>query len=167
MGLFVFRLESVLRDRRREEERCQGGLGQARAELLALEARLREVREALGANALHVRHNHLSGSLDVAALEAHRWHASALRGDEAALRQKLAEQLRRVEEARAALTGAAKERKVLEKLRERQLGHWTIAHARRSRAEADEAGARAASAGANANAAGMAGDDAGPDAERR
>jgi flagellar protein FliJ len=142
MARFVFSLESVLRHRKHaEQERmrelaaCQAGMGRLQNELKAL-------NDGLHANAAEMKANHLTGPLDVAYLAAHRRYTVAVQRKGNLLVQDMARQQRKVEEAQRQLAEAAKERKVIEKLRERQLERWKDEAARKELAEADEVGAQ-------------------------
>jgi flagellar FliJ protein len=142
MARFVFSLESVLRHRKHAEQERMRELAVCQAEMTRLQNELRALNDGLQANAAEMKANHLTGPLDVAYLAAHRRYTVAEQRKGHLLVQEMARQQRKVDEAQRQLAEAAKERKVIEKLRERQLERWKNDVARREQAEADEVGAQ-------------------------
>ena len=138
MSKFVFQLEGVLRHRKTVEEHRQRELGAAQSEMAKMEAELRSMDDAARGVSDDVRTNRLTGTLDMAFLAAHRRYVAAMQRKAMALAQRMAIQQRAVDEARRQLAEAAKQRKIIEKLRERQLERWRADHARREGAELDE-----------------------------
>lgn len=138
MPKFVFQLEGVLRHRKTVEEQRQRELGLAQAEMAKMEAELRSMDDAARGVSDDVRTNRLTGMLDMAFLAAHRRYVAAMQRKAMALAQRMAVQQRAVDEARRQLAEAAKQRKIIEKLRERQFERWRSDHARREGAELDE-----------------------------
>jgi flagellar FliJ protein len=142
MARFVFSLESVLRHRKHAEQERMRELAVCQAEMTRLQNELKALNDGLQANAAEMKANHLTGPLDVAYLAAHRRYTVAEQRKGHLLVQEMARQQRKVDEAQRQLAEAAKERKVIEKLRERQLERWKNDVARREQAEADEVGAQ-------------------------
>jgi flagellar FliJ protein len=135
MARFKFQLEGVLEHRRNVEEEKQRALAKVSGEMHRLENELRELdRLAMGATA-DLRENRLVGRLDMSFLAAHRRFTGSVQRRAIALAQKMALVQREIEKARGALAEAAKQRKIIEKLRERQLSRW---QEQRKRAENDE-----------------------------
>jgi flagellar FliJ protein len=102
--------------------------------------------------------NHLTGPLDVGYLAAHRRYSVAMQRKGLSLVQEMARQQKKVDEAQRLLAEAAKERKVIEKLREKQFERWKAEAERKELAEADEVGAQW---GYRRQAEGMMGSDSG------
>ena len=140
MAKFAFNLESVLRHRLHCEQERQRELAVAQAEMARLQADLKALNDALQASAVEMKANHLTGSLDVNYLAAHRRYTVAMQRTGHALVQDMARQQRKIDEARRALAEAAKDRKVLEKLKERQRERWAQEVQRKELADLDEVG---------------------------
>jgi flagellar FliJ protein len=141
MARFVFRLEAVLRHRRHAEQERMRELAVCQAEVTRLQAELKAINDSMRSSAQDMKAN-LTGPLDVGYLAAHRRYSVAMQRKGLLLVQEMARQQKKVDEAQRLLTEAAKERKVIEKLRERQLERWKAEVGRRELAEADEAGAQ-------------------------
>ena len=131
MAKFVFQLEAVLRHRKMLEEQRMRELGVAQAEMAKLEAELRGMDEATKGVSQDLRDNRLTGTLDMAFLAAHRRYVLAMQRKALALAQRMAAQQQVVDAARARLAEAAKQRKIIEKLRERQHGRWKSEQSRK------------------------------------
>src|SRR4051794_6888553 len=110
MAQFDFKLEGGLRHRTNQEHQRQRELALVQGEMQQLEGELRqldqEVRQASGA----LRANHLTGKLDLTYLAAHRRFVAATQRKAMGVVQKMALVQRKLEEARAALAEAAKQR---------------------------------------------------------
>ena len=142
MAKFVFPLESVLRHRERGEQERMRELAVCQAEMSRLQLELKALNDSVRASAQDMKDNRLVGALDVAYLAAHRRYAVATQRKGMLLVQEMARQQRKVDEAQRLLAEAAKERKVMEKLRERQHERWRSEVGRKELAEADEVGAQ-------------------------
>ncbi|WP_428939494.1 flagellar export protein FliJ [Fontivita pretiosa] len=140
MARFVFKLQAVLRHRLHVERQKQRELAVRQKELLELQQALRQVQESVNRCNQDVRQHHLVGRLDMAFLAAHRRFLAGMQRQAIALVQRIALAQRAVDEARAALTEAAKQRKIIQKLRERQLLRWREEQAKRELSLLDEAG---------------------------
>ena len=138
MPKFVFQLEGVLRQRKSVEEQRQRELGVAQAEMARMEAELRSMDETTRGVSDDVRSNRLTGTLDMTFLAAHRRYVLAMQRKALALAQRMAAQQQVVDLARRQLAEAARQRKIIEKLRERQEGRWKVEQARRESADLDE-----------------------------
>ncbi len=139
MAKFVFQLEAVLRHRTHEEQEKQRLLGDVQAEMGRLEAELRRLDASVQSNTDDLRNNRLTGSLDMRYLAAHRRFVLAVRQEAMAVVQQMARQQVKVDEARRVLVDAAKERKIIEKLRERHLERWRAEQAQKDALATDEA----------------------------
>jgi flagellar FliJ protein len=140
MARFVFRLQAVLRHRLHIERQKQRELALKQKELLELQRMLRQVQESVHRCNQDVRQHHLVGRLDMAFLAAHRRFLAGMQRQAIGLVQRIALAQRAVDEARAALTEAARQRKIIQKLRERQLLRWHEEQAKRELSLLDEAG---------------------------
>ena len=138
MAQFIFQLEGVLRQRRNLEQQRQRELAAHQARIQEMETELRAMdRDVQGSNS-HVRQHHLQGRLDMNYLAAHRRYTLAVQRKATTLLQRMALVQRQVEEARVALGNAARDRKAIEKLREKQFEQWREAAARKEMADLDE-----------------------------
>jgi flagellar FliJ protein len=142
MPRFIFRLESVLRQRKRAEQEAQRELGHRQATLVSLQNDLQSLDEALRTAAEDMRNNHLTGALDMNFLASHRRFVNAMQRQGLNLVQKIAAAQRSVDEARGLLAEAAKKRKVIEKLREKQFARWQEEQGRKETSAMDEIGSQ-------------------------
>src|ERR1700690_3972286 len=78
MGRFVFRLESVLRQRRRVERQRQRELAEQVAAAALLHGRLQQMDRDFKLTLDDLRRNRLTGRLDLAFLAAHRRYSAAM-----------------------------------------------------------------------------------------
>ena len=138
MSKFVFKFDGVLRQREHVETQRQRELAVVQQEMTGLQVELRALTDAVHASTADLRDNHLTGRLDLNFLAAHRRFTLAMARKGAALVQQIAGVQKRLDVAQAALAEAAKQRKIIEKLRERQLERWRSEDARRVGAELDE-----------------------------
>lgn len=138
MPKFVFQLEGVLRHRKTLEEQRQRELGVAQTELAKMQGELRSMDEAAQGVSSDVRENRLTGTLDMAFLAAHRRYVLAMQRKALALAQRMAAQQQVVDASRRQFAEAAKQRKIIEKLRERQLERWRGEQALKASSELDE-----------------------------
>jgi flagellar FliJ protein len=137
MARFVFNLEGVLRHRERIEQDRQRDLAVVQAEMVKLQTELRGFNAEVQQNIAAAR-NQLVGRLDMAYLAAHRRYMLGMQRKVHDLAQRMAAQQHKVDEARRALTEASKQKKMLEKLRERQQERWTAEQNRREAGALDE-----------------------------
>jgi flagellar FliJ protein len=142
MAKFVFTLEAVLKHRTHAERERMRELALAQADMARLQGELKALNDSMQASAADMKANHLTGSLDVTFLAAHRRYTVAMQRKGQSLVQELARQQRKVDEAARLLAEAAKERKVIEKLREKQFERWKETVSRKDQAGADEVGAQ-------------------------
>jgi len=142
MPKFVFPLEALLRQRQSAERERQRELALCQAEMVRLQQELKQLNDELQGSDADMKANRLIGALDVAFLAAHRRYSLAMQRKGQGLVQDLARQQKRVDDAQRLLADAAKERKVIEKLREKQFERWRQEIERKEQAAADEAGAQ-------------------------
>jgi flagellar FliJ protein len=144
MARFVFSLEGVLRHRRNIEHGRQRELADATVAMQRLQDELRELDELLKQSNEEMRQSHLTGRIEMSWLVAHRRFVMSGQRKAVTLMQRIALAQRAVQEKRQALVEAARETKVLEKLREHQWEAWRAEQARKEFAELDEAGTQIA-----------------------
>lgn len=140
MAKFDFQLEGVLRHRKNLEQERQRALAVVQAEVSRLHTELMELDQTVRSANEDMRQNHLTGRLDLNFMAAHRRFLISTQQRASEVIQKMTEVQRQVEEARRALATAAKERKVIEKLRERQHARWAAEINRKETVENDEIG---------------------------
>jgi flagellar FliJ protein len=138
MPKFVFQLEGVLRQRRTIEHERLRALAEIQQRFTQMETELRGMdHEVLQATA-HLREHCLKGKLNMGYLAAHRRYTLAVQRKATTLMQRMTLLQRQIEQARLAVAAAAKQRKAVEKLRERQYERWRQAAEHRELAELDE-----------------------------
>jgi flagellar protein FliJ len=138
MAKFNFQLEGVLRHRRRFEQERQRDYAVAQAQKTKAHEALKTLDERVQQAAKDLRDNHLIGEIDLSFLAAHRRFMQAMQRQGLALMQEYQLAIKKVAVAQAALAEAAKQRKILEKLRERQQTRWADALARKELEQLDE-----------------------------
>ena len=144
MAQFTFPLETVLRHRRHIEQQKQRDLAAVEAEMQRERNAMDELNRSVQANMTDLRDNRLVGRLDMAFLAGHRRYMGAVQRQAMLIAQRMSLLQKRIDEARQAVTEAAKQRKVLEKLEEKQKQRWAADIARRETAELDDAAMKAA-----------------------
>ena len=140
MRAFRFSLQRVLDVKRIREEQRRQAVAQAQAEAEACAQQLEEANEAL----LEAVAGGVGGAFDPV-LRSLGWHHRTVLHDRAVqLQEQLAERNRVLAQVRSDLVVAVKERKALERLRERRRAVYEQEEARRAQASLDDlAGARA------------------------
>ncbi len=117
---FRFRAEAVLRLREQREQAAQRKLAEAQGQVGRIESAIADLRADLARQDQLVREGVLTGRVDVQYMSLYRRHAMtlhrALIGQAGLLREATAA----LRVARAELVSAARERKVLQTLRDRQ-----------------------------------------------
>jgi flagellar FliJ protein len=140
MAQFVFRLQAVLRHRKAVEQEKLRDLAAAMTRLKAVEDELKALEQSMRETSEDVRRNHLTGRLDVAFITAHRRFLLGMQRKALELATKIAAARRDVEVVQTALAEAAKQRMVLDKLREKQHARWREELERKELAQLDEVG---------------------------
>ena len=105
----------------------------------ALDAELRALDASVRATEQDLRDNRLIGKIDLAFLAGHRRYVMSMQRKAMAIAEKMAGVKNLTDAARRNLIEAAKQRKIVEKLRERQLARWTSDAAQSETAAMDEA----------------------------
>ena len=144
MAKFHFQLEGVLRQREGIERERQRALAVAQSKMQRLEEQLRDLDRTVQAAHADAREHHLVGRLDMAFLAAHRRFIASSQRQAMNLAQSMATVKAEIDQARAALAEAARQRKVIEKLRERQYDRWKADLLKKETAEMDEIGTQLA-----------------------
>jgi flagellar FliJ protein len=140
MAKFDFKLEGVLRQRKHVEQEKQRVVAEKQKVLVEIQNQLRQLQEALQSTNEDVRKNHLVGRLNMDFIAAHRRFLAGMQRQGVQVMQRLALAQRALDEARLELAEAARGRKAIEKLREKQLERWRADQSRRELAEMDEIG---------------------------
>jgi flagellar FliJ protein len=134
MPKFTFRLAGVLDHRKQIERQRQRELSVAQQKILSIQAELDALSAVKRTSSDQLRRGHLTA----ASLAAHQRFAAAMRHKAGSLNRQLTDARRELEAAQVVLVEAAKQRKIMEKLRERELARWTQAERKRETSEADE-----------------------------
>jgi len=140
MPKFVFNLEGVQRQRKQIEQDKQRILAEKQKALVEIQNQLRRLQETLDATNSDVRQNHLVGRLNMEFIAAHRRFLAGMQRQGLAIVQRLTLAQRAVDAARLELAEAAKRRKAIDKLREKQFERWKLEQSRKEQAELDEIG---------------------------
>jgi len=138
MAQFDFSLEGVLRHRRHVEQERQRDLARAQQQMRHAQDELRELNQAMQSSLGDVRQNRLVGKLDLGFLAAYRRYQAAMQRKGTGMAQKMVLIQREVDAAQKALAEAAKQRKIIEKLREKQHDRWKQEQSRKEAADLDE-----------------------------
>lgn len=138
MAKFVFNLEAVLRQRSHIEKEKQRELALIQRQMTQLQHELRALNETVQTAASDIRDNRLVGTLDMAFLAAHRRFMAATQRKGTELVQRMAIVQKQVEDAQRTLAEAAKDRKAMEKLKEKQHERWKASMTHREFLQADE-----------------------------
>jgi flagellar protein FliJ len=138
MAKFIFKLDGVLRHRQNIEHQRKRELAVIQTQMTALDNELRAMDASVRASVDDLRNNRLIGKLDLAFLAAHRRFALAMQRKAIGIAEKMAAVQVQVDRAKRNLHEASKQRKILEKLRERLLMRWREELERKDVAEMDE-----------------------------
>lgn len=122
MRRFQFRLERFLELRRWKEREWELALAKILGECLLLERRIAEIAEEISSSLLSV---FVSGTrIDIEAMTRRELYVQRLAVERERKRARLVERRVELERVRAKYLEAAKDRKVLDKLKERQRGDY-------------------------------------------
>jgi len=137
MARFRFKLDPVLRQRRRMEDRLQRRLAESLRQHLAFETQLRTMQQTISDDK-HDMSDALRGTVDVGRIRVHAAHVGQVTVRAQQIAVKLMHLHRQIERQRTELIEASRRRKAIERLRERRLHQWQRARERREAAELDE-----------------------------
>ena len=121
---FKFKLSPVLRQRQITERQKQRDYALTLAALKDLQDQLTTLNQTVTETNTDLRTNRLTGPIDVHFLAAHRRYLLGVQRKAQDLATQILTAQKTAESARAALAEAAKQTKVLEKLREKQQQRW-------------------------------------------
>lgn len=138
MAQFKFSLQTVLRQRELVEQDRQRALATVLRIYTEMEQQLQQMDQTVQAATQDLRDKHLIGPISVEYLAAHRRFTLAMQRRALEHAGRMAEVKKKVDIARAALIEAAKQRKAMEKLRERRQEDWSEDQNRRESAANDE-----------------------------
>jgi flagellar FliJ protein len=137
MAKFEFQFEAVLHHRKVQEDQKQRTLAKLLREKLILENQLRSMQQTISTDKREMAGS-LVGSVDVRRIRQHAAHA----GQVAVLARHMAARLmivhKQIDLARAELLKAAKAKKAIELLREKQFTRWRKAEDKKDAAMLDE-----------------------------
>lgn len=138
MARFEFGLQTVLEQREVEETLCKRDLFEAQVaerrllnDLALVESQIRSANDTM-------RSEHLVGTLRPVLIATHRRYLVAMRQQVIALAEKIATARITVEARQRKLAEAAKNRKAIELLRDKQRSRWIADQNRRELAAADD-----------------------------
>lgn len=124
MAKFRFNLEGVLKHRKFQEQQKQRSLSIVQGQMTVLKNELQALNDTVQKSTDDLRTNRLVGRLDMGFIAAHRRFLIGVSTKASEIMQKIARLQVQVEAAQKELAEAAKQRKIIEKLRERQYERW-------------------------------------------
>jgi flagellar FliJ protein len=142
MAKFIFQLDGVLRQRKHVEDQRKRELSVIQQQMSMLDAELRALDASVRTAEDDLRQNRLVGKIDLAFLAAHRRYAFAMQRKAMGIAQKMAGVQVQLEKAQRLAAEASKQKKILEKLRERRFARWREQLERRDLIEMDEISTR-------------------------
>jgi flagellar FliJ protein len=141
---FVFRLEALLEHRLQLEKEEQRKVGQVQQEMQALQRELQDAQGRIAAENRNLSARELTGRLDMQFIAHGKKYVGNLHVKIILGMQKLGALEHKLSAARAKLLEAARARKVIEKLKEKQLARWRAEQEAREAALLDEIGTQLA-----------------------
>jgi len=141
---FIFPFEPLLEHRRRLEKDQMRAVAVIQQQANALITQIQDAQQAIRNENRQLTTQHLTGKLDMAFIAAEKRYVGSLNMVIAGAYQRLAIVERQLGSAKALLLAAAKARKIIERLREKQYNRW-LADVNRKEAEfLDELGTQLA-----------------------
>lgn len=140
---YVFRLEAVLKLRKRREDDWRRRVAEQSRKVAAAQGELRLIEDELRGELSRTREGQLTASLDVTFASRQRGYLSWLERRKLDAGQHLATLDAQLRQQQGALIQASREVKTLEKLRERQQARAAECEHRALRVEEDEIGRQA------------------------
>lgn len=141
MRAFTFDLQAALNQRRQGEDEAQRELARLLREQMVLQTQLRSIRDTVDGDRAVLAPS-LAGTLGVARLQRHASFAMQAGTRVGQIVARLADLDRAAASARHRYVEAAKRRKAIERLHDKQLGRWQLARRRREAVEMEESTAR-------------------------
>jgi flagellar protein FliJ len=140
MARFEFRLEALLTHRQQIEKEKQRRVAQIQQEIQALMRQIQDAENRIRAENRTLGVKELTGRLDMHYIANEKRFVGALTMRIALTMQRAAAMEQTLAEARRDLLAGARARKVIEKLKERQLARWRQEQERKEAALMDEIG---------------------------
>jgi flagellar protein FliJ len=153
MARFKFTLQTLLDRREQIEQDRQRELAAVQSVMTALQQELKALNDSMQTSIGDLRAGKLIGRLDLQFLAAHRRYVLSVERRAMTLAQRMAIQQRAVDEARARLVAVARDRKMLEKLRDKRKSAFIAEQGRKEFAELDDAISRLSASEQAAHAA--------------
>ena len=144
MPRFHFQLEALLTHRRQIEKEKQRRVAQIQQEILALRRHIQDSQALIQSQNKTLGARELTGRLDMQYIAHEKRFVGALTVRIVLALHKLAALEQTLAAARAELLAAARARKVIEKLREKQWNRWRLEQQRKEAAVIDEIGTQLA-----------------------
>jgi flagellar protein FliJ len=144
MARFIFRLEALLTHRQQIEKECQRRVALVQQEIQALVRHIQETRSRIAAENRTLGARELTGPLDMQYIFHEKRFVGALTVRIALALQKLAGLEQQHAAVKAELLAAARARKVIDKLREKQWTRWRLEQERKQSVVMDEIGTQLA-----------------------
>lgn len=141
---FDFPLQPLLEHRKQLERDKQLAVAAVQARINKLVAKIEGAQQAIAGENFRLTTEQLAGALDMAYIANQKRYVGSLRMLIASTAQQLAGVEREMAAARAELLEAAKARKVIEKLRDKQHQRWLDEQNRKEAAALDEIGTQLA-----------------------
>jgi flagellar FliJ protein len=141
MKRFHFRLEKLLQLRRHREREWELKLAKAGGQVVQLEGQVSALQNEVRASRKRERAG--VGPLDMSSLASLEWYWRRLENDTATARQSLQRSRAHLEEVRRSFADVSKERKVLDKLREKREADYYRNQSREELRALDESSAGA------------------------
>jgi flagellar protein FliJ len=140
MARFQFELDGVLRQRKNAEHIAQQKVAEAMKGLIELQEQLKRLDEGVKAVTEDVRNNHLTGEIDVGFITQHRRYILSMERNALELARHIADAQSKVRQAQQQLVESAKQRKIMEKLRDKQFERFMADQMKKENETLDEAG---------------------------
>lgn len=144
MARFKFKLEALLTHRQQIEKEKQRRVAQVQQEMQAVRRHIQETQNRIAAENRTLGKGELTGRLDMQYIAHEKRFVGALLVRIALAEQKLASLEQALAGAKAELLAAARDRKVIEKLRDKQFERWRQEQERKDAAATDEIGTQLA-----------------------
>jgi len=144
MARFKFRLEALLTHRQQVEKEKQRRVAQVQQEIQAVVREVQETQARIAAENRTLGIRELTGRLDMQYIAHEKRFVGALAVRISLAMQRLAGLEQTLAAARAELLAAARARKVIEKLKEKQYARWRTEQERKDAAVTDEIGTQLA-----------------------
>jgi flagellar FliJ protein len=147
MARFEFRLEALVQHRQQVEKEKQRKLAAVSQQVQAVERHIQETQARIAEENRALGAKELTGKLDMHYIAIEKRYVGNLHLRIALAMDRLRELEKQQAAARADLLRAATERKVIEKLREKQFAAWRQELERKDAAQTDEIGIQLAARG--------------------